>query len=401
MRGTVIKRGATYSVVIDKGRDPLTGKRVRVWSSGYPTKKAAEQKRTEMLRSLDTGTFVDPSKQTFGEYLEQWLAALPAQGLRSSTVTSYSRNLRVHVISRIGGATLQSLTAVHLDALYAELLRAGNRRGTTDRGLSNRSVRYVHTIISRALADATKKGLLQRNAAKAADPPSAKSAKAPEMAWWTPDQLGRFLAYVADDPLGPLFRLAGMTGMRRGEICGLHWGDVDLDRARLDVRWQLNTLDPEQQAPECQWCGVRHHRLAFGQYPKTDAGRRTIDLDAKTVTVLRAHRGRQLEQRLAVGAGWRDHDLVFALPNGDPVSVRSVSDIFMRRAVAAGVPPIRFHDLRHTHCAHLIGAKQDAKRISKRMGHSSVSFTYDRYGHLFEEAGSEAAAAVASLVDEG
>ena len=211
------------------------------------------------------------------------------------------------------------------------------------------------------------------------------------MAWWRPDELRTFLSVTADEPLGPLFRVAAMTGMRRGEVCGLRWSDVDLDKARLEVRHQLTVV----RAP-----GAPNGGLLFSDRTKTDRGRRSIDLDPGTVTVLRKQERRQKEHRLAMGAGWaNEHGLVFTEPNGRPLDPESVAKTFERRVARAHLPRIRFHDLRHTHVAHLIAAGEQPLLIARRLGHASSSFTMDRYGHLFEDAGSQAASAVAAMVD--
>lgn len=319
--------------------------------------------------------FVEPTRLTVGEYLAAWCETLVTLGRAPATISSYRWLLNKHVVPHIGGIKLQALQPGHLDPLYARLLAGG---------LSARTVRYAHTLIRKALADAVRKGLVLRNVADLADPPSARSARAPEMGWWTPAQLATFLAAMAADELVALWRLAGMTGMRRGELCGLLWEDVDLDAATVRVRRQLTVVDGE---------------LRFAERPKSDHGRRSIDLDAGTVAVLRRHRSAQAERRLAMGSGWRDEDLVFCGPAGEPINPESVTKMFDRRARGAGVPDIRLHDLRHTHAAHLIAAGRNPREISKRLGHASVAFTLDRYGHLMPEAGAEAAAAVARLVD--
>ncbi len=214
-----------------------------------------------------------------------------------------------------------------LDRLYARLLECGRRDGKG--GLSPRMVRYVHVILSKALSDAVRKRLIARNLALDADPPSAKSARAPEMAWWTPDELAAFLQFVGGDDLFPLFRTAAMSGMRRSEVCGLRWGDIDLDTGQVTVRQQLITVD---------------HALIFRERPKSDHGRRSLKVDAETMRVLRVHRQRQVETRLAVGEGWVDHDLVFCGPTGEPLDPESVAKTFDRRVARSGVKRIRFHD---------------------------------------------------------
>ena len=299
------------------------------------------------------GSFVEPATTTVGEYLDAWCDGLAASGRRPSTVASHPDNLRLHVQPTIGAGRLQALSATDLDRVYAQLLTRGRRDGRG--GLSARTVRYVHTILRRALADAARKGLVARNVADLATPPSASAGRAPEMATWTPAELRTFLDAVADHELGALVRLAAMAGLRRGELLGLRWGDVDLDAGRLSVRRQATSVG-----------GV----VALGEV-KTDRGRRSVDLDAETVATLRAHRQRQREHRLVMGAGWRDHGLVFAAADGSLLHPDKVSKSFNRLVRSAGVPRIRFHDLRHSHATHLIAAGVHPKIVSERLGHAS------------------------------
>lgn len=267
-------------------------------------------------------------------------------------------------------------------------LASGNMR-TEGAVLSAGTVRYVHTIVRKALSDATRKGLIVRNPSDAATPPSAKSAKAPEMSFWSPAELHRFLGSVQDDGLYPLIRLVATSGLRRGEVCGLRWSDVDLEAGRVHVRQQLVVVA----------AGDGRHETVLQETTKSDAGRRHIDLDPVTVGVLRSHRARQAQLRLTIGVGWTDSGLVFTGGTGgqlDPEKISARFDTLVRRFDG---PRLRFHDLRHTHCAHLIGADVNVKAISRRLGHASVSFTLDRYGHLMPEADGHAALAVALLVD--
>ncbi|MHB1534400.1 MAG: tyrosine-type recombinase/integrase, partial [Acidimicrobiales bacterium] len=229
---------------------------------------------------------------------------------------------------------------------------------------SMRTVFYIHSVLHRALSDAVKKGILSRNVADQASAPSAKSTRPPEASWWTPAELRAFFAATAEEPLGPLFRLAALTGMRRGEVCGLRWSDVDLDAARIEVRQQLNVV----RSP-----GAPNGGLVFSERTKTDHGRRSIDLDAATVAALRTQRKRQAENRLLVGAGWsNDHDLVFTDAAGSPLDPESVAKVFDPRVARLGLRRIRFHDLRHTHVAHQFrrqaATSQDRQAARPRLG---------------------------------
>jgi integrase len=357
------------------------GKRHQAKRRGFVTKNAAKEELTKIRRSVDTQTFVPPSQQKLGEYLDQWLKGLPTAGLRPSTIDGYRRCL-LYLTPALRSRRVDKLTASDLDVFYSDLLASGRRQ--KEGGLSPRSVRYVHVVIQKALGDAVRKGELARNVATVASPPSAKSTRAPEMNWWTPEQLRSFLSLTGDEPLGPLFRVAAMTGMRRGEVCGLRWSDVDLEKGRIEVRQQLLALGGE---------------LSFSERTKTDHGRRRIDLDPVTVAVLKSQKARQAGDRLALGPGYTDNGLVFAQPDGSPVDPESVAKVFERRVAKSTLPRIRFHDLRHTHVAHLIAAGEQPLLIAKRLGHSSSAFTMDRYGHLFETADSQAASAVAQMVD--
>ena len=370
----------TWLFTVDVGPDPETGNRRQARRKGFRTKKEAQEALDKLRRSVTTQTFVAPAKLTFGEYLDEWLGGLRNQ-LRPSTVDGY-RRCCLYVPAGLRKKRLDAVTPADLDKLYADLLESGLRQRKG--GLSPRSVRYVHVVLQKALKDAVRKGRLSRNVATLADPPRAKDTKPREVAWWTPSEERAFLDFTAAEALGPLFRLAAMTGMRRGEVCGLRWSDVDLERGRLEVRQQLLTLNGE---------------LMFSERTKTDRGRRRIDLDPVTVSVLKVQQRRQKEQRILLGAGWTDSGLVFTEVDGRPLDPESVAKVFDRRVARSGLPRVRFHDLRHTHVAHLIAAGEQPLLIARRLGHASSSFTMDRYGHLFEDAGSQAASAVAAMVD--
>jgi len=227
----------TWRFIVDLGRGP-DGRRLQARRRGFPTKKAAQEALDKVRRDVTTKTYVAPAQQTLAEYLEKWLDGLTTR-LRPSTVDGYRRNMK-YVIPVLGGRRLDHVTPKDLDQLYAALLTSGLRQ--REGGLSARSVRYVHVILQKALSDAVRKGDLARNVATMADPPRAKDTKPPEMAWWTPAELRTFLDLTAHEALGPLFRVAAMTGMRRGEVCGLRWSDVDLEKARIEVRHQLTVV---------------------------------------------------------------------------------------------------------------------------------------------------------------
>ena len=389
-RGSITKKktpkGAVrWYVVLDRGRDPVTGKRVRKWYGAYATKREATAQLASLQGELHRGTYVEPSRQTLGVFLDEWLPAMRST-IKPTTYTSYSHVL-AHARDRIGEVPLRDLGAPQLNALYAELLTAGRKDGSG--GLAPRTVRYCHTVLHRALRDAVRWGLLARNPTELADPPR-ESADAHDskrgMQVWDADTLRAFLAATADHRLYPAFVLAASTGMRRGEVLGLRWQDVDLEAGRLSVAQGLVTVGYEVQFST----------------PKTKRSRRRVELDPDTVAVLRSWRARQLAERMAWGPAWTDTGLVVTQEDGTWVHPHSLSAAFGRAVRSApGVDPIRFHDLRHTHATLLLSANVHPKVVSERLGHATTAITLDTYSHVTETMGREAAATIGAILAGG
>jgi integrase len=383
MRGHIRKRGSRWAVVVDVGRD-ADGKRLRKWHSGYERRKDAERALTEILGRLQRGNYVAPSKLTLRAFIEdEWLPAV-AVTLRPSTHESYAHNLCGHVLPAIGSMQLQRVTPAMLNALYAELATSREVDARKRAPLSARTIRYVHTIVHRALGDAVAWDRLARNPADRATPPTPKASAAPTMRTWSAQELRAFLEHVADDRLYAGWRLLAMTGMRRGELLGLRWRDLDLDAARASI---VQTLIEGNGAP----------RLST---PKTDHGRRSVALDPVTVAALRAHRKRQAAERLAWGPAYQDDGLVCAREDGSPIWPRTFSRTFGRRAHDAELPTIRLHDLRHTHATLALQAGVHPKVVSERLGHANIGITLDTYSHAIPAMQEDAAARVAALLGD-
>lgn len=373
-RGCVTrKRDLWYAVV--SVTDPKTGQRRRDWGRGFRTRREAHARLTQVLARLDAGAYVGPTRQTVSGFLkETWLPAKRTD-LKPGTLAMYETCIEAYLPPRIGSLRLPELSPSHLNGLYGDLLERGGRMG---RGLADKTVRNVHTIIHRALTDAVRWGLLARNVADAADPPRKRSR---EMRTWTREQLRSFLDHARDDRLFPAFLLAATTGMRRGEVLGLRWGDVDLDAGRIAVRRSLVVVKS---------------RLEFSD-TKSGRGRR-VALDPTTKAVLRLHRKHQAEERLAWGPAYRDDDLVICREDGTPLNPDRLVDAFERHKKAAGLPRIRFHDLRHTHATLALAAGVHPKVVSERLGHASIAITMDTYSHAIPTLDEDAARMVASLV---
>lgn len=382
MRGYVTKKGNRYYAVIYDGVDPTTGKEKRRWIKAGTRKGDAEKIVTDMVKRRQQGETVSVDKTTLGVYLvERWLPIQQSK-VRTSTWDSYRRNIDLHVLPALGNCPLDKLTADDLDLLYARLLKKGRKGRNRPGGLAPKTVRNIHLVLNKALADAHRKGMVTRNVATMADPPSVTARRSGGIKAWDAVQLRTFLKATASIRLYPAFRLGSHTGMRRGEILGLRWGDLDLDSGRLAVRQALVSVAYEVHISDV----------------KTSAGRRTIDLDGGTVAVLEVWRTTRTTE--AGGLAPQDSDHVFTKPDGDWLHPDLFSQTFDRAVAKLAVPKISLHDLRHTHATLLLRAGVPVKVVSERLGHANVAFTMSVYQHVLPGMQAEAAATFAGLLDD-
>lgn len=379
MRGSVIKRGSTWTYVLSLGRDPATGRRQRKWVGGFRTKSACEGALVEALGRLRRGEYVDPRGLTVGAYLAQWLESM-APSLRRSTMQSYSDLVRLHIAPRLGCVKLSTLNPVEISGLYAELLSSGRLRPPGG-GLSPTSVLYVHRVLKHALADAVRLGYLPRNPADLVKAPRADDT---EMTVWGPVDVRRFFDAVADDRLFAMWVLMVTTGMRRGEVCGLRWKDVDLDVRRVSIVQTLVDVAYE----------------VYVSAPKTKKGRRAVALDVHTARVMAEHRSCQRAERELIGFD-RPAEYVFTKIDGSTLQPQNVSQAFETIIRKAGLPRIRLHDLRHTHATLALAAGVHPKIVGERLGHSNIQITLDTYSHVLAGLQGEAAEQVAALIIGG
>jgi integrase len=343
------------------------GKRRRYYAK---TRQEAARKLNEALKAHGDGLPVTSERQTVEKFLEGWLETVKAS-VRIRTHLRYEQYCRLHLAPYIGKLPLGRLSAQHLQRLYADRRAAG---------LSATSVAHLHAVIHKALGQAAKWDIIPRNVADLVEKPRMET---PEMKTLSPEQARSFLDAARDDRLEGLWVLALNTGARQGELLGLKWDAIDLDRGTVQIRASLQRVSG---------------RYIFAE-PKTARSRRQILVTESVIAALRRHRSAQLEERLRAGSAWCDYDLVFSDRYGQPILATELTrGAFYPLLARAGLPKVRFHDLRHTAASLLLGRGVHPKIVADMLGHSTIAITIDLYSHTTPAMHRQAALALEAVL---
>jgi len=372
MTGHIRRRGErSWELKFDLGTDPTTGRRLTRYHSFKGTKREAEAELVRLKAAADRGDYVDPSKTTLSAFLDRWEGWAATQ-VSAKTLERYSQLLRHHVRSHLGASPVQRLRTIDFTEFYGKLQRTKPEGA----GLAPRTVGHVHRLLRRIFGHAVKWNVITRNPVSSAEPPRVKGAEIQILA---PEEIKGVLAALRGRRLYPVAVIALATGMRRGEIVALRWGDVDLEAGRIRVERSLEET---------------HARLAVKE-PKTKAGRRVVTIPPSIVGELRSHWRAQQEERLVLGLGKAaPNDPVFPRPDGSLWPPDRLSSTWAKTVAVLSLPRVTFHALRHTHVSQLIAAGLDVVTVSRRVGHSNPTVTLSLYAHLFGNTDERAAAAV-------
>jgi len=361
MKGSIVKRGNSWTIIYDIGRD-ANGKRLQKWQAIKGTKKDAERELNKVLHDINSGSYIEPSKMAFSTYLDRWIKDYAKSNVTPKTLERYEGIIKKHLKPKLGHHPLSKLKPLHIQSFYTDCLESGNLKNQM--GLSKRTVLHFHRLINAALKQAIRWELLVRNPADGVTPPKPDRK---EMNALSQSETATLLKSLEGHHLHMPTLIAVTTGMRRGEISALKWQDVDLENKTIYVRSSLEQTKG---------------KLRFKE-PKTKKSKRNIPLAALTVDALKTHKKEQAKQRLALGPVFSNNDLVCPKEGGSPLPPDTLStrfSAFMR--TCNNIKRIRFHDLRHTHATTLLMRGVNVKVVSERLGHSSVSITLDTYGHV-------------------
>jgi len=313
------------------------------------SKKELLEKKKELESSILTGTYIESSKITLGEYLIKWLDEVCSVSIRPSTYLLYKGIIRKHIIPEIGSIPLNKITALQIQAFYNKKLNDG---------LSSSKVRHIHAILHKSFTQAVKWGMIRTNVTDLVQKPRIIRK---ELNVWDQDQIKLFLEEAKRDRYYCLFLLALTTGLRQGELIGLQWNDIDLENEFITVRRTVKELNG---------------KLIIGE-PKTVKGKRLVSLPKVAVSALKV-----LKKEKGIDDD-RGDTWVFTDTKNGLIRVQNLYKRHYKKVIEnAKLPYIRFHDLRHCHATLLLQQGINPKIVQERLGHSNISITLDIYSHV-------------------
>jgi integrase len=379
VKGHIQQRGArTWRLKFDVGRDPSTGKRITRFVTFHGTKREAQSELARLIAAVKSGDFIEASRLTIADYLRAWVKVAETASISPKTAERYRELIERQIIPFIGATRLQKLKAAHVAEWHAALLREGRHDGS---GLAPRTVGHAHRVLHKALADAVARELLLRNPASLIAPPKIVSD---EIEILSSEQVATVLDALGGERIYAHVVLLLSTGIRRGELMGLQWGDVDFDRGKLRIERAIEVTRAR---------GIR------AKAPKTRHGRRLIALPPIAVELLREQRKAQLELRLKLGIGkLLPTHYIFGDIAGEARHPGWLTDQWQHVVNAKQLPQVSLHALRHSHASALIASGQDVVTVSRRLGHSSPTVTLAVYAHLFDKTDQAAANAIEAIL---
>ncbi|MEK3819636.1 site-specific integrase [Cytobacillus sp. FSL W8-0315] len=354
MKGYIRKRGKTYSYTVDIGKDLKTGKRKQKTRSGFRTKKEAQAALAELINNVEKGSYIEPTKQKLQDFALEYLEKSYKNKVKASTYERLHSLLLNQIFPWFGNIGLKDIDQFLIHQFYDEKIKEG---------LSSSYIQRMHEVINMLLKIAYKWELIPKDIASLIEAPRLMKK---EMKVWSVEQINEFLDHTKHSRYHPVFYLAAYTGMRKGEILGLTWDDINFEAKTIKVNRTLYKIKGQFLLHE----------------PKTKHSIRTIYMDDDLVKVLKKQKAKQNVERMKYRGVYKEHNMVFAQESGEFVYPSAANILFVRYIKQTDLPVIRFHDLRHTHATILLQMGVNPKIVADRLGHSSVKITLDTYSHV-------------------
>lgn len=356
IRKRVNKKGTTWQIIIEDGLDNK-GRRKRVFKAKFGTKKEAEQELRKMLEAKEQGISIKPQHITLAEYLRNWFKNYVEVNLAPTTADGYRYNIEKHIILYIGTAKIQELRPDQIRGLYDKL---------QEKGLSAKSIRYVHRNLRQALQEAVDMKMIAQNPAASIKLPKVKKYRSEV---YNESEIRTLLEKIRGTDMELPITLDVVFGLRRGELLALKWSNIDFKERKLAVVGNL----------------ISTSRGTMLRETKTESSRRIIDIPESIIGILLRHKEEQQKNKTMLGEKYIDLDLVCCHGDGRFINPKYFSNKFRKFLDRKGLKKIRLHDIRHSNATLMLTYGVPVKIAAQRLGHSSVSVTLDIYSHVLQE----------------
>lgn len=367
MKGSVFKRGKTWSIDVRLNKKEDGGWN-RERKGGFKTKKEAEAYLADVIAKANAGEYYEYTDMSVADYLNLWIEQHGRLNMKPSTFANRKNLIHARIIPILGKYKIEDLKPIHFAKLYNDMYANGYSSGY---------IHTTHSVLRSAFKQAVKWQIASRYVMENVDAPRLESKK--KLETWTLQEASQFLRYTSaleNDYRHIIYVLAIFTGMRKGEILGLRWSDIDFEKKTLQV--VQTVYKPLNQPPTIQ-------------APKTAGSVRAIAIADNVVDELREHKKKQNQLRLRFGGAYNNHDLICPRTDGKPMDPRGVNDHFEEMINKTGMKKIRFHDLRHSHATIMLQLGEHPKVVSERLGHRDVNITMNTYSHVLPNMQQDAA----------
>ncbi|MEN6521646.1 MAG: site-specific integrase [Armatimonadota bacterium] len=358
MKGSVVKRPSGYYIRYDVYDD--TGKRQQKWKSVKGSKRDAEKELSKVLHEINTGRYVDPSKMTVSDLMQQYLEGNEKR-LAEKTHAGYEEKINNYINPHLGRVRLEKLNGARIDKFLKDIQESGRKNGS---GVSTQTAHHCRAILRSAINWGIKKDVINILINPVTRSDSIK-VKHEEMKILSVEESIQLADACQESIWGVPIFISLYTGLRQGECLGLHWSAVDLEAGTIKVEYSLEYVKGKLRLKD----------------PKNETSRRTFEVTPEVVEQLKRHREVQKLQKLEYGADYKDNDLVCAMPNGSYMRGPTLTESLQEILAKSEIRRIRFHDLRHTHISISLAMGESIIRVSKRVGHANPSITLKRYSH--------------------
>jgi len=356
--------------------NPNTGKKKQKMQRGFNTKKAAQEFLTNLQHQVLTGNYIEPGKITLGEYLDNWMKTYVEVNLKQSTIDGYFNNIERHIKPYFGGIQLQKLRAASIQEFYNAKLK-GVENGS--KPLSAKSILYIHRVLSQALKHAVSKQLIPKNVAAEVSPPKVKKFRGEV---YNLNEIRQLLTAASGTFMEVPITLAVMLGLRRGEVLGMSWNQVNFSNKTVTINQQLSKTS---KGPKIDTT-------------KTDSSNLVIPISDSIISLLKKQKLQQTRNKVLLGQEYKDSNLIVTLDDGSYLSPDYFTKKFSQFLKDKNLKHIRFHDLRHSYATMMLANGQPIHAIAQLMGHSSIKVTGDIYGHVLDDTKRKASKEMDNLI---